>query len=96
VLSGFSGSGGLVRVAGKPAATVTRWSVRFDQAAREYIIDAGLTDMVPVYLSPAFRSEVRLKMQSLSWRWRDATVAVEGEQMTARAVSQPEVIQEGA
>lgn len=90
MFSGLSGKGGCVRVGGRPAATLTAWSVRYQDG--EYVIDAGMEDMVPVYLSPSYRAELRLQMVKRMWRWQGVRLAVEGNRLTARCAGEPDVM----
>ena len=89
---GLSGRGGIVRVAGRAAATLTDWSLSFDYDAREYVIRAGITDVVPVYLSPSYRAELRLQMRQARWRWQGVRLAVEGDRIEVRATGEPDVM----
>lgn len=92
MFTGLSGRGGLVRVAGRAAATLTDWSVRMDPATHEFIVSAGVTDAVPLYLSPRYPSEVRLQMTKRIWRWQGATVELLDDRITARVCGEPDVM----
>ena len=92
MFTGLSGTGGVVRVGGRQAATLTGWSVRFDPGPREYVISAGVTDVVPVYLSPSYRAEIRLQMAKRMWRWQGVSLSVEDNRIDARCAGEPDVM----
>lgn len=92
MFGGLHGKGGQVSVAGRVAATLTDWSMRLDPATREYVISAGLADVVAPYLSPQYRMEVRLQMTKRFWRWRNAAIEVDGTRMVARVTGEADVL----
>jgi hypothetical protein len=92
VFSGLSGRGGVVRVGGREAATLTDWTVSYDTPNRAYRISTGLADVNPLYLSGSRPVEIRLQMQKRMWRWQGASIGIDGVRATVLATGEPDVM----
>jgi hypothetical protein len=84
-----NGAGGELRLAGRVAATLGAWTLQRSEGGA--VLTATLATQDAYWLSQGERFELRLPLGNVRlWRWRRATVRLDGNRATIHMEGNPE------